>query len=74
MSNVVELYPIPEKLAEDERVRAIAQRALAPPDLPFDGLHIEAAMVLNQLGLAAMIPEEVLDEPKNPIEYGDDSS
>ena len=74
MSKVVKLHSIPEKLTEQERLRVLAQRALEPPDLPFDGIHIEAAMVLNQLGLAGKIPKETTGDPGNPINYGDEAS
>ena len=74
MSNIVKLYTIPEKLAEAEWLRVMAQRALAPPDFPFDGLHIEAAMILNQLGLATKIPAGSPEQPKNPIDYGGEAS
>jgi len=60
MSNIVKLRPTPETLSEDERLRLVAQRALAPPEFPFDGLHIDAAMVLSQLGLMA---EALLSAP-----------
>jgi hypothetical protein len=49
MSKIVKLHTITEELPEEERLRVVAQRALAPPDLPFDGLHLEAAMILNQM-------------------------
>lgn len=55
MSNIAKLCSIPEKLAEENRLRIIAQRALAPSDFPFDGLDIEAAMILNQLSLATSL-------------------
>ena len=74
MSKVVKLHSIPENLAEEERLRVLAQRALEPPDLPFDGLHIEAAMILNQLGLAGKIPRETIGGLGNPIDYGGEAS
>jgi len=74
VSNIVKLYSGPKKLAEDERLRAIAQRALAPLGSPFDGLHVEAAMVLNQLGLVKDISKERRDEPEPLIAYSGDAS
>jgi hypothetical protein len=65
MSKIVKLHTIAEGLSEEERLRVVAQRALAPPDFPFDGLHVEAAMILNQMRLAAGINDaqvELIEE------------
>ena len=62
MPNTVKVYSIPEKLTEEERLRLLAQRALAPPAFPFDGLHIEAATFLAQLGL---VTERFEGKPKD---------
>lgn len=43
-------------ISTDEKVHEIARRALAPPDFPFEGLHIEAALLLNQLAPGGVIP------------------
>lgn len=74
MSNIVKLHSVPEKSADDERLCIIAQRALAPMDFPFEGLHVEAAMILNQLGLAGKVPTERRNEPVPPIAYNDEAS
>jgi len=74
MSNIVKLHSVREKLVGDGELRVMAQRALTPPDLPFDGLHIEPAMVLNQLDLAAKIPEATASEPEMRTTYSDDAS
>jgi hypothetical protein len=66
MSNIVKFFSVPERLAEDERLRLIVQRALAPPDFPFDGLHVEAATVLGQLGLVTELSEGMPKDPENP--------
>jgi hypothetical protein len=71
MSNVVKLYTIPEKLAEDEQLRL---RALAPQDFGFEGLHSQSAMVLNQLELARKVPRGTTVDPENPIDYGGESA
>jgi hypothetical protein len=52
MTKIRKLHPIPDAISEDEKLREIARRALVPPDFPFDGLHMEAALLLNQLGAA----------------------
>jgi len=71
MSNIVKFRPIPENVAEDERLRELAQRALAPPDFPFDGLNIEAAMILSRLSLAAVLPLSAPDTRTVIDKYGD---
>lgn len=53
MTKISKPHPIPDAASQDERFREIACRALTPPDVPFDGLHIEAALLLNQLSPAA---------------------
>ena len=52
MTKIARFHPLHDAILEDEKLREIARRALAPPDFPFDGLHIEAALLLNQLGAA----------------------
>ena len=67
MTKIRKFYPIPDAIAEDENLREIARRALAPPDFPFDGLHIEAALLLNQLAgrdIASAACSEAADSPK----------
>ena len=67
MSKIVKFHTIAEKLSEEERLRVMVQRALAPPDFPFDGLHLEAAMILNQMRLAAGINDTRVQSIEAPI-------
>jgi hypothetical protein len=71
MSSVVKLYTIPEKLAEDERLRL---RALLPADYPLDELDSEASMVLKQLGLAAKTLKRPPEDSEHPNGYGGEAS
>jgi hypothetical protein len=48
MTRIPILHPAPDVISEDQSLREIARRALAPPDFPFDVLDIEAALLLNQ--------------------------
>ena len=71
MSSVVKLYTIPEKLAEDERLRL---RALLPADYPLDELDSEASMVLKQLGLVAKTLKRPPEDSEKPNGYGSEAS
>lgn len=67
MTKIARLHSLPDAILEDEKLREIARRALAPPDFPFDGLHIEAALLLNQLAgrdIASAACSEAADSPK----------
>jgi hypothetical protein len=67
MSKIVKLRTIAEELSEEERLRVIAQRALAPPDFPFEGLPLEAAMIIKQMRLAAGINDPQVQLTEAPI-------
>lgn len=64
MTKIRKFYPIPDAIAEDENLREIARRALAAPDLPFDGLHIEAALLLTGRDISSAACSEAAGSPK----------
>lgn len=57
MAVLVHLHSAQEQFLEDQRVQMIAKRAVAQPDFPFDGLQLEAAIVLAQSELSAGLPK-----------------
>lgn len=56
MANLVHLDVAQEAFLENERVRIVAKRAVAKPDVPFDALPLGAAMLLAQQERSAGLP------------------
>jgi hypothetical protein len=53
MANPVHFHAAHQALAEDERVRAVARRAIGELGFPFDAIYLETAMALAQVELPA---------------------
>lgn len=57
MTHLVHLHTAQDIFSEDEWACLVAKRAVAKPDLPFDGLHLGAAMVPAQSKQSVGLPD-----------------
>jgi hypothetical protein len=53
MAHPIHFHAAHQALAEDERVRAVARRAIGELGFPFDAIYLETAMALAQVELPA---------------------